>query len=93
MGAAGDMGADQCRFCVEYIRIDLLQLVSALVVIGVTGGCGEASGADTVFPECCQNLGLVVFSHLVNFFKTFFQPGNGCFAVLIDGRGDAHAFI
>ena len=51
VGTTGDVGSNQSGFRMEYISIDLLQLVTALVVIAIAGGGGKAGGADPVFPE------------------------------------------
>ena len=93
MGAAGDVGAHQGSFCAEGVCVDLFQLVTAFVVVAVSGGGGKAGGADPVFPECGQYLCLVVFRYLVDFVKTLPQPANGGFSVCVNSRGDAHAFI
>ena len=84
------MGANQSSFRMEYIGIDLLQLVTTFVVVAVTGGCGEAGGGYAILSERGQDLGLVVFRNLVNGVKTRSEPGDGFLAVSINGRGDAH---
>ena len=73
MGSAGDLRADQAGFCVECIRIDLLQGLASKVIVAITGGSSETCLTDTVFLHGMDNLHLVILCSFIKFFKTFFQ--------------------
>ena len=69
MSSAGDVGTHQSGLCVEHIRIDLFQLITAFIVVAVAGGGGKACGTDPVFAERSQYLGLIVFRYLIDRLK------------------------
>ena len=77
----------------EGVGVDLLQFVTAFVIVAVAGGSREASGADTVFPESGQYFGLIVFGYLVDLSESLPQAFYGSLAVCVNSRGDTHAFV
>ena len=93
MGAAGDLRAHQSRFRVEYIRVNALQIIAALIVIAVAGGGDKMGGVDSVLLHGRENFALIVFGDLVDGFETLPQvPENGL-AVFIHSPADAQLLI
>ena len=93
MSAAGDLRADQCSLCVEHIGIDLLQIVTACVIVTIAGGGGKVGGVDPVFLHGGQDFSLVVFSNLINCLKAGLQIFQNFFSVFINRTTDAQLFI
>ena len=93
VGAAGDLGADQGRLGVEYIGVDPLQAVPAVVVIAVAGGSGEVVGPHPVFLHRQQDLGLVGLRRPVNGIKAVPQGFQHGLAPPADLPTEAHLFV
>ena len=77
----------------KYIGVHPLQIVPAQVIIAVAGGGREAGRADPVFLHGVDDLGLVIFRHLVDGGKTVLQALQHLFAPGVHGRGDTHFLI
>ena len=73
----------------EAVGINALKRVAADVVIAVTGCARKTGDVDPVFLHGCDDLGLVIFRHAVDFIETRTQRGEHLFAEAVYRVRDA----
>ena len=71
MCPAGDLGPNQGILCVKNLCVDLLQRISAQIVVAVTGGAEQAGLTYLTVLHRLHHLQLIVFCHLIDPGKTF----------------------
>ena len=93
VGTAGDVGTHQGGLRMEHIGIHLLKGITAQIVIAVAGGSCETGSRHPVLLHGGNDLGLVVFSDLVDLRKTVSQFLNGLLTPGVNRGGNAHGIV
>ena len=77
----------------EYVCVNPLQPLPAVVIVAIAGRRGEVVGSNAVLLHRAEDLSLVTFRRLVNRAETRFQMGKDCLALGVNPLAEAHLFI